>query len=296
MPACGASNRSGSARPASRSGCSAGAGRRWSASSRWAFRRSRTKNTNTRICRLCRKSNFSMRRPRRIRARPAYRGLGGFTLRFDSGRLAAADGEVPQGVSVRSIAERLRNDPDGLESLLGACAAFEDHALAARNTACFEDGAVIEVAPGAVVEEPIHLVFAAASAVSNARVLIAAGRNSQVRVIESYIGAGKYWTNAVTEVYAGENAVVEHYRAQLESARGFPHRLLSGRSGTREQSLDVFAELRGGRRPQRHQHAAQRRRMRVRARRPVCGQGRAACRSSHGDRPRHAALQLAPTL
>ena len=151
----------------------------------------------------------------------AYRGLGGFTLRFDSGRLAAAEGEVPQGVSVRSIAERLRNDPDGLESLLGACAAFEDHALAARNTACFEDGAVIEVAPGAVVEEPIHLVFAAASAVSNARVLIAAGRNSQVRVIESYIGAGKYWTNAVTEVYAGENAVVEHYRAQLESAEAF---------------------------------------------------------------------------
>ncbi len=151
----------------------------------------------------------------------AYRGLGGLTLRFDSGLLAATDGAMPDGVTVGSIAERLRSDPDGLATRLGNCAVFEDHAPAAHNTAGFEDGAVIEVSPDAVVEEPIHLVFAAASAVSNARVLIVAGRNSQVRVIESYIGAGRYWTNAVTEVYAGENAVVDHYRAQLESIEAF---------------------------------------------------------------------------
>ena len=151
----------------------------------------------------------------------AYAGLGGLTLRFEAGRPAAAEGAAPGGVTVRSISERLREDPGGLAPLLGNCAAFEDHALAARNTACFEDGAVIEAAPGAVIEEPIHLVFAAASAVAHPRVLIAAGRNAQVRVIETYLGTGRYWTNAVTEVYAGENAVVDHYRAQLESVEAF---------------------------------------------------------------------------
>ncbi len=151
----------------------------------------------------------------------AYAGLRGLTLRFDSGRLTAMDGAVSGGVSVRSLAERLRSGPGELEPYLAACASFENHALAAHNTAFLEDGAAIEVAPNAVIEEPIHLVFAAASAVSHPRVLIVAGRNSQVRVIESYVGTGRYWTNAVTEVYAGENAVVDHYRAQLESVEAF---------------------------------------------------------------------------
>lgn len=151
----------------------------------------------------------------------SYAGLTGLTLRFESGRLVATDGQVPQGVTVRSIADVLRDDPDSLEKHLANHASFEDHALVALSTAYLEDGAVIEVAPNAVVEEPIHLLFAAVTATSNARVLIVAGRNSEVRVIESYVGEGRHWTNAVTEVYAEENAVVKHYRAQLESDEAF---------------------------------------------------------------------------
>ncbi len=150
-----------------------------------------------------------------------YGDLGGLTLRFEGGRLFATDGEPPSGVTVRSIAEQLSEHPDSLERHLASYAKFEDHALAAQNTAYFEDGAVILVDPNAVIETPIHLIFAASSAGSLARVLIVAGRNSQVRVIESYVGAGQYWTNAVTEIYAEENAVVDHYRAQLESPEAF---------------------------------------------------------------------------
>jgi Fe-S cluster assembly protein SufD len=35
------------------------------------------------------------------------------------------------------------------------------------------------------------------------------------------VGSGSYFTNAVTEIVAGENAVVDHYRMQCESADAF---------------------------------------------------------------------------
>ena len=58
--------------------------------------------------------------------------------------------------------------------------------------------------------------------VSHPRVLIVAGENSQVRVVESYagVGDGEYFTNAVTEVAAGANAVVDHYKRAARSGPG----------------------------------------------------------------------------
>ena len=55
------------------------------------------------------------------------------------------------------------------------------------------------------------------------RTLIVAGANAQARVIESYIGAAgeTYFTNAVSEVFVGENAGVDHYKVQQESLDAF---------------------------------------------------------------------------
>ena len=52
----------------------------------------------------------------------------------------------------------------------------------------------------------------------NARALIVAGERSQVRIVETYasLRPGVYFTNAVTEVFAGENAVIDHYKVQEE--------------------------------------------------------------------------------
>jgi len=53
--------------------------------------------------------------------------------------------------------------------------------------------------------------------------LIVAGSGSQAQIIESYIGLSDsvYFTNAVTEIVAGENAVVEYYKLQDESEQAF---------------------------------------------------------------------------
>ncbi len=49
------------------------------------------------------------------------------------------------------------------------------------------------------------------------------GSGSQATVVESYVGsrAGAYFTNAVTEIIAGDHAIVDHYKLQRESERAF---------------------------------------------------------------------------
>ena len=64
------------------------------------------------------------------------------------------------------------------------------------------------------------------------RSLIVAGASSQVRIVESFAGvSGTYLTNAVTEIVAKENAVVDHYKLQRESTDAF-----------HVASLDLYAE------------------------------------------------------
>ncbi|MCH8319816.1 MAG: Fe-S cluster assembly protein SufD, partial [Acidobacteria bacterium] len=80
---------------------------------------------------------------------------------------------------------------------------------------------------GEVIQEPIHLLFlstAAEEAVAvHPRNLILVDSNSQVTIVESYIGLhkGVYFTNSVTEIVAAENAVVDHYKLHQESKKAF---------------------------------------------------------------------------
>ena len=59
--------------------------------------------------------------------------------------------------------------------------------------------------------------------VAHPRVLVVAGRHTQAAIVESYVGANadKYFTNAVTEVMLGEQAIVDHYKVQRESESSF---------------------------------------------------------------------------
>ncbi len=149
-------------------------------------------------------------------------------LVFVNGRYAPGLSDVsglPAGVEVADLGAALASRPEAVEPHLTRLAGV-GQAFTALNTAFFEGGALVAVPAGAVVEAPIHLLFVSAPSgtrtVSHPRVLIVAGENSQVRVVESYagVGDGEYLTNAVTEIAAGANAVVDHYKVQREAARG----------------------------------------------------------------------------
>ena len=100
---------------------------------------------------------------------------------------------------------------------------WERNPMVALNTANVQDGARIEIPAGQVVDGFIHLLFIGKGDFiwSHPRNVIAVGANAQVTIVETYVGTGTYFTNAVTEIVAGEGAVVDHYRIQCESAEAF---------------------------------------------------------------------------
>ena len=165
----------------------------------------------------------------------------GVELVFVNGRYApglSRTAALPAGTRVGSLMESVAADEGDVEPYLGRVAAVDQHAFVALNTAFAVDGAHIQVPAHAVVERPIHVLFVStgsASArpggaaaddrpvVSHPRVLIVLGAGSQASVVESYAGPDgvEYFTNAVTEVVAGENAVLDHYKLQHEGTKAY---------------------------------------------------------------------------
>ncbi len=72
-----------------------------------------------------------------------------------------------------------------------------------------------------MVEKPIHLLFISVAedsvTISQPRAWIVAERNCELTIVEEYNGESCYVTNAVTEVFLGENAQINHTRLQKES-------------------------------------------------------------------------------
>ena len=139
-------------------------------------------------------------------------------------RLSNAAG-LPRGVEAGNLAGVLGADGAFFGQHLTRSAAGP--AFAALNTSFFEDGAFVRLSAGTVVEAPISLLFISTMpkrlAMVHPRVLVVAGLDSQVRVVESYVGMhpGTGLTNAVTQFVVAERAVVEHYRLQDESLHAF---------------------------------------------------------------------------
>jgi Fe-S cluster assembly protein SufD len=134
---------------------------------------------------------------------------------------------LPDGTIVDSLAAVLDAHPEWVEPYLARYADYDEHTFVALNTAFLQDGAFVSIAKGKVLAEPIHLVFVSTAngepAVSHPRNLILAGVNSQATIVESYVGlvTDVYFTNAVTEIIAAENAVLDHYQLQQESTEAF---------------------------------------------------------------------------
>lgn len=108
---------------------------------------------------------------------------------------------------------------------------WERNRMVALNYANEQGGACIAVPPNTIVAGFIHLLFVgrgdgspaspASGIWSHPRNVISVGANAQVTIVETYVGTGTYFTNAVTEIEAGEGAVVDHYKIQCEAREAF---------------------------------------------------------------------------
>jgi Fe-S cluster assembly protein SufD len=147
-----------------------------------------------------------------------------------NGRVAAELSELdglPDGVLVGGLAEALIGHRELVEPWLARYADFEGRPSVSLNTAFFEDGCVVVLPKGVVVEKPIHILVVgvpeARTSAAFPRNLIVAAESSQATIIEQFatIGEGAYLTAPVTEVSLAANAVVDHYKLQRESTEAF---------------------------------------------------------------------------
>jgi len=145
----------------------------------------------------------------------------GIRLVFVNGVLMGRPSSLPKGVHVGPVNENAQTH-------LGKYAPFDQNAFVALNTALLNTGAYVQVARGTVFEEPIHLIYLTVGSEpvmhlphTQPRSLLVVGANAQCTVVETYLGTQHYFTNAVTEIVAGEGAVVDHYKVQLEAPGAF---------------------------------------------------------------------------
>lgn len=149
--------------------------------------------------------------PRAIESDATMAGRAAVELVFVNGRLVtdAASVAWPAGVRPEAAHETIAD--------------WQGEAMVALNLANMQDGARITVAPGTVVDGFIHLLFIGDGdgIWSHPRNQIVVGRAAQVTVVETYVGSGGYFTNAVTEIVADDGAVVDHYRIECESQSAY---------------------------------------------------------------------------
>jgi Fe-S cluster assembly protein SufD len=134
---------------------------------------------------------------------------------------------LPKGVTVGSLAAQLKNDPTSTEQHLGRYLNIERDAFAALNTSLIEDGIYVHVPRGVVIEIPIYVLYVtvpgSTPTMNHPRNLIVAEESSQVTVVEDYVslGEGITFSNAATELVAGDNAHVSHYMIVREGEQAY---------------------------------------------------------------------------
>ena len=110
---------------------------------------------------------------------------------------------------------------------LGRLSGEGGDAFDALNTAFLGGGALLRVPDGVEAGAPVQLLFLTAPGADEAaafpRVLVVAGRDSRLDVIETYasLGDGEYLTAAVIEIFVGEGARVTHCKVQDEAGSAF---------------------------------------------------------------------------
>ncbi|MGB5847216.1 MAG: Fe-S cluster assembly protein SufD [Ignavibacteriaceae bacterium] len=151
-------------------------------------------------------------------------------LVFVNGKFSGANSKLlnlPEGTIAGSISDAIKNNPEIIEKHFGKYASYSNQIFTALSTAYTKDGAFVYVPNGKIVEDPIHIIFITTASedkiITQPRNLFVASENSQVTIIEHYVSENNniYFTNAVTEIVAEDNAIVDHYKLQEESKNAF---------------------------------------------------------------------------
>ncbi len=134
--------------------------------------------------------------------------------------------ELPEGVKVTSLANAIRNNSGLVQKHFGKYVKLENGFLA-LNSAFTLDGLFVYVPDNTVLDKQVHILNlvtgSSENILSQPRNLIITGKNSNLRLIETYnsVIETTSLTNVITEIVINENSHVELYKIQSESTGSF---------------------------------------------------------------------------
>lgn len=158
---------------------------------------------------------------------------------------------LPKGVTVLTIKQAVRSHEAELREFLGKHEMDAGTPFIALNTALMSDGVFVKIDDKTIFEQLIHIVHVTSgesNIVSAPRTLIVVGKSAEATVMESHIGFDKalvYFTNALTDMFLAENAVLHYTKSQGESSEAF-HIGSTRVWQERNSNLDSFSLMVGG--------------------------------------------------
>lgn len=132
-------------------------------------------------------------------------------------------GKLAPGVQLLNLADML---DEGAELPRPFFEAQREHTIfAALNNAFATDGAVLSLAPGTLLEEPIYLLFIASGhgVATYPRNIVVAGEGARATLIEHYTGTleSHNFTDVVTQISLGAGAEIRHYKLLQEGIAAY---------------------------------------------------------------------------
>jgi Fe-S cluster assembly protein SufD len=169
--------------------------------------------------------------------------------------------DLEKGLSIRTLREMLQAGDTALREQLFA--PDNSNSMVALNSAMMTDGLVIEVAEGAALTQPLHIVHIASGAQPAAmftRSLLKLGKTAAATLVESYIsadGAKAYQVHDSLVVSIGDGTRLDHVRLVEDGREAFnissavvtlgarahlnTFGMTSGSSASRYQAVITFA-------------------------------------------------------
>ena len=161
----------------------------------------------------------------------AYRNDKDINIVFVNGVLSTElsnFNKIPKGITISTIDEAIANNVPHIEKFLTQYDLANETVFVGLNEALNETGTYIGVVKKTVYEGLIHIIHVTSSKSTNTasmpRTLITLDQSSEVTILESHIAFNDqivYFTNALTDIFLGEDATVHYSKAQKESLNAF---------------------------------------------------------------------------
>ncbi|MGB8364044.1 MAG: Fe-S cluster assembly protein SufD [Rhizomicrobium sp.] len=133
-------------------------------------------------------------------------------------------GNLPQGAWLGSTAEALTERPELVQAAFDRSDTAGAQAFASLNAGFFDDGIVLALDAGVMLERPVeilHFSYAPEALAFHMRNAIVLGAGANASVVETFVGIGAGWSNVVTGVEVGADARLQHVKIQDEAAEAF---------------------------------------------------------------------------